>query len=124
MTEISPDDQAARDVAAARLLAAADALAGHGSNLSEALRAWAAQVAENPWPGWGVVAHALVGGGVPAIPSDDDLTALLERWVPPATMGEVRRIVRRLLVEATVPRPAEPSEAEIVAALIGEQTRG
>lgn len=51
MTEISPDDQAARDVAAARLGAAADALARHGGALSALLRLWAEEVATNPWPG-------------------------------------------------------------------------
>lgn len=103
MPEITPDDQAARDVAVARLTAAADALARYGSDLSETLRGWADQVATNPWAGWTAVARALVDDRVPAVPSDDDLTALLDQWVPPATIGEVRRVVRRLLAEATVP---------------------
>lgn len=30
-------------------------------------------------------------------PTDDDLTAILDRWVPPATIGQVRDIIRGLL---------------------------
>ncbi len=43
-------------------------------------------------------------------PTDDDLTALLERYVPAATMPKVRKIVRSLL-GGRPPVEAAPTEA-------------
>lgn len=39
------------------------------------------------------------------VPTDDDLTEMLDRWVPPATMAQVRAVVRGLIGESTAPRP-------------------